>query len=331
MKNQLRILSRVTVCCLLVAAVPGVRVPLAAQSDLNTFMREVLATRDDNWKKLQQYVLDEREQFEIQGPNHTPIYGEKRDYTWFIREGFFVRSPLRVNGGAVPDGERRKAEDDYLRREKRREARTNAPAGDRAPVATPEPPEEAPGDLDAFIRQTRQPQFISSAYFLKFKFDEGRYALVGREALDGRQALKIEYYPAKLFEPDPPRNRDGDTDEARRRRERSVALEAQMLRLMNKTSKVTLWIDPASHQILKYVFDDLGWNFLPAPWIVRVSDMTASMSMGEMFPGIWLPRSLDMHFGMLMAAGTVDGYYSLDYDNYRQPDVTATVGVPGQR
>ena len=35
------------------------------------------------------------------------------------------------------------------------------------------------------------------------------------------------------------------------------------MRLMNKKSKVTLWIEPSSHQILKYTFDDLGWDFFP--------------------------------------------------------------------
>ena len=32
--------------------------PLSAQSDLDAFMEKVLARRDDNWKKLQQYVLE---------------------------------------------------------------------------------------------------------------------------------------------------------------------------------------------------------------------------------------------------------------------------------
>ena len=33
---------------------------------------------------------------------------------------------------------------------------------------------------------------------------------------------------------------------------------------MNKSSMVTLWIDPATHQILQYVFDDMDWDFIPA-------------------------------------------------------------------
>ena len=49
----------------------------SAPSDLDAFMREVLARRDDNWKKLQQYVLDEREQIELRGPSQVPIWGDK--------------------------------------------------------------------------------------------------------------------------------------------------------------------------------------------------------------------------------------------------------------
>ena len=45
--------------------VPGVR---AQATDLEAFMQQVLASRDANWKKLQQYVLDEREVIELTGP-----------------------------------------------------------------------------------------------------------------------------------------------------------------------------------------------------------------------------------------------------------------------
>ena len=49
------------------------------------------------------------------------------------------------------------------------------------------------------MQETRQPEFVSSAYFLRFKFDAGRYALVGREQLEGQDVLRVEYYPTKLF------------------------------------------------------------------------------------------------------------------------------------
>src|SRR4029453_2839060 len=59
-----------------------------AQNDLDPFMRQVLERRDQNWTKLQQYVLDERERFEVRGPTGAPLWGEGRDYTWFLRDGF---------------------------------------------------------------------------------------------------------------------------------------------------------------------------------------------------------------------------------------------------
>ena len=89
---------------------------VAAQSDLDAFMQQVLARRDDNWKKLQQYILDEREQIDVRGPAHISLWGERREYTWYIRDGFFVRSPLKVNGVAIGEADRRKYEAEYLER-----------------------------------------------------------------------------------------------------------------------------------------------------------------------------------------------------------------------
>src|SRR5437667_12313559 len=90
---------------------------ISAQTDLDAFMRQVLARRDENWKKLQQYVLDERELIDIRGPGRTPIWGERREYTWYIRDGFFVRSPVKFNGVAIAESERRKFDADYLTRQ----------------------------------------------------------------------------------------------------------------------------------------------------------------------------------------------------------------------
>src|SRR5256885_8483809 len=108
----------VAVLALIAIAAPARTPAAAAPSDLDAFMRQVVAKRDDNWKKLQQYVLDERESVELRGPNRLTIWGERRDYTWFIRDGFFVRSPVKVNGAAVGEAERRKEEAEYLRRQR---------------------------------------------------------------------------------------------------------------------------------------------------------------------------------------------------------------------
>src|SRR5947209_11414443 len=96
----------------LAAAAPASQAP---PSDLDAFMEKGLARRDENWKKLQQYVLDEREQVELHGSAQMPIWGERREYTWYLRDGFFVRSPVKANGVTVAEAERRKYEENYLR------------------------------------------------------------------------------------------------------------------------------------------------------------------------------------------------------------------------
>ena len=111
-----------------------------AQTDLDAFMQQVLERRDANWKKLQQYVLDEREQIEMRGPSGTPLWGERRDYTWYIRDGFFVRSPLKVNGAAVGESDRLKYEKEFLEREQSAGgARSSPAAGCGGAQPTPAP------------------------------------------------------------------------------------------------------------------------------------------------------------------------------------------------
>jgi hypothetical protein len=302
-----------------------------ATNDLDAFMRQVLATRDDNWKKLQQYVLDEKEAIDLRGPGKVPLWGDRREYTWYIRNGFFVRSPLQFNGVAIGEADRRRYEADFLRREQERDKRRGrgnqaASAGDAAapPAAAPS---DAARDVDGLLRQTREPQFISSAYFLRFRFEEGKYALVGREALDGRDVLRIEYYPARLF-----------TGTDRRRNGRGAdkngedkAYDAEFRRLMNKVSLVTLWVEPDAHQIVKYTFDNIAFDFLPAQWLVHVDDLHASMTMSQPFPDVWLPRSLEFMAAMTLAVGQFDLHYGLDYQDYRKADVTSKVTVPKGR
>src|SRR5215471_12002381 len=145
------------------------------QTDLDAFMEQVLAHRDENWKKLQQYLLDEREQIDVRGSGQKPVWGERRDYTWYIRDGYFVRSPVSFNGVAISEEDRRKYEADFLRREREREKRyARRNSVDQADAA-PAPAEPPPGNVDGLLRQVREPGFVSSAYFLRFKFESGKY------------------------------------------------------------------------------------------------------------------------------------------------------------
>jgi hypothetical protein len=317
-----RLIRRAAVVLGLLAIVAPATAPLAAQTDLDAFMRQVLARRDDNWKKLQQYVLDEREQIDLRGPGHLPMWGEQRDYTWYIRDGYFVRSPLKFNGVAIGEADRRKYETDFLKRLQAREKRQQDSKED--PKAGPPPADEIAPTVDGILRQSRQPEFISSAYFLRFKFEEGKYALVGREQLDGREVLRIEYYPTKLYSQDQSRR------QARSHDKRDPE-DAEIQRLLNKVALVTLWIEPNAHQIVKYTFSNIGFDFLPAQWLVHVENFGASMTMSQAFPDVWLPHGLEMTAAMTLALGRFDLRYALDYHDYRQADVKAKFRVGGDR
>jgi hypothetical protein len=302
-----------------------------AQSDLDDFMRRVMDRRDDNWKKLQQYILDEREELDVRGPGRLPLWGQRADYTWFIRDGFFVRSPVRINGATVGEDDRRKFEDNYLRQAQERDKRQQERQKETGPGSNDSPAAETlPANVEGFIQQTRQPEFISSAYFLRFKFDSGRYAFVGREKLEDHDVLRVEYYPTKLFADDPDRER------ARERRNRDQKpsdkrVDDTVNRLLNKGSRVTLWIEPTAHQILKYTFDNVDADFFPAQWLASVTGLHATMVMSQPFPDIWLPRETDIQIGLISAVGEVDMRYTLNYHDYRRAEVTTGIRVPGAR
>ena len=90
--QPVRLLSTLGLC---VAAVWTGAGAVSAQSDLDAFMKQVVARRDDNWKKLQQYILEEHEQIDLRGPGQRVVWGEQREYSWFIRDGYFVRLRMK--------------------------------------------------------------------------------------------------------------------------------------------------------------------------------------------------------------------------------------------
>ncbi len=301
-----------------VAALAGLAAPMAAQSDLDAFMERVLASRDQNWKRMQQYILEEDERLNVTALDGRRVYGFDREYTWFIRDGYFIRSPLKFDGVTISEAERTTYEQRFLRREKRREERLlRAQKDPDDPEAKSEITVSPEGVEMDMVSGTLEPRFVSAAYFLRFKFDPGHYALAGREQLNGREVLKIEYYPSKLFT-------EGRTRPNRRVRERDEAIEQKM----NKVSLVTLWVDAKRHQILQYTFDNMGLDFLPGRSIVRIDEMTASMEMGEAFPDVWLPSRIKMRFGLSTALGALSAQYDVSYRDYRLASVTSKIRPP---
>jgi hypothetical protein len=284
-------------------------------SDLDAFMERVLVRRDENWRKLQQYVLDEREQAELVGPGGERLFGLHREYTWYIRDGVFVRSPVRFDGVTLDDSERRAYEAKWIARERQREAERERRRG----TSEPPPPTGEPVETgrDALARLTQEPQFVSAAYFLRFRFEPGHYALVGREPFDGREVLRIEYYPSRLFTDDERTEKRGSG--------RDAGEEDRITRQMNKAALVTLWIDRDAHQIVQYTFENTDLDFLPGRSLVRLDDLRATMTMAQPFPGVWLPRTIDAHGAVTFATGSYEVRYGIHYHDYREADVKVRI------
>jgi len=293
----------------------------AAQTDLDVLMAKALAHRADAWKTMEQYILDEREQVELRGPLGIPLFGERRDFTWFVRDGYFVRSPLEFNGVRIGDEKRRRYEEQWLKREQARERKMAEKRAKADPSVTAEAP-EAPADVDAFIKQTSEPRFISAAYFLDFKFEPGNYYFAGRETFEGHPVVKVEYFPRRLFT---------DDDEKREGRERDDDEDERIEAAMNKVARITLWVDEERAMILRYVFENVNLDFLPAQWLVRVEDVRAEMAMSQPFPGVWLPRDMGMHLAVTLANGTYDMKYALSFHDYRMGDVKSRIKFDGRQ
>jgi hypothetical protein len=305
------------------ATPPAPKPPVSGS--LDAFMAKVLARREVNRKTLNDYILDETETFEILGPGRYRLHRNKREFTWYVRDGMHVRSPVKFDGVTVDADAREKYEASWIRREKERQeraAKKEKPKGEISvgtgvgvqieTGATPIPTE---------------PRFVSEAYFMDFKFEPGNYYLAGREQLEGHEVLRIEYYPTHLFDDD-----DKKTPKEMRKdskaQQREDKLEQDIDRKMNKTALVTLWVDPSEHQIVKYTFDNVWMDFLPGAWLVRVDDIRASMTMGQPFPGVWLPRAMNIHAGITLANGSFEAGYGRTFDEYREANVKTTIRVP---
>lgn len=176
--------------------------------------------------------------------------------------------------------------------------------------AGPDPPETARAPDGTLLDDGRfEPDFASESYFMEFNFEPGNYYFVGRETLAGREVVKLEYYPTNMF--------DGDGNDP------GSEFEERIDRGFNKTTLVTLWVDPEQHQVVKYTFDNTGLDFLPARWLVRIDGLSATMEMGQPLGDVWLPVRMTVEGRATTALGDFDLEFVREFLDYRE---TATGG-----
>jgi hypothetical protein len=141
---------------------PASRQKQESEGDLDAFMSKVLERREINWEQLHGYVFNELETLEIRGVKLPPMANFRKEYVWIVRDGYLVRSPVRVNGVKVSKEEQAASEEDWIREHK----------------------DKRHDSLDREI-------------FLGFKFHPGTYLYAGRQNFEGRELVAIEHYPSK--------------------------------------------------------------------------------------------------------------------------------------
>lgn len=343
---------------------PAPPTPAPIPNDLDAFMAKVLEKRNENWRTLHDYILSEREVFEVIGPLGFPLHSLRREFQWFVKEGYLVRSPVKSNGVALSAAERTKYEDRWLKDEKEREEKARKKQAKEDERREVQLTVSVTGDmqLSGMASQGSEPRFISEAYFMRFKFEPGNYYFAGREQLDEREVLKVEYLPANLFN-DSKKSRDTDAAAAtdpkpgskpepraepqaagaagakaepkaggkagaktgRKRDAKEQDDEEKLERAMNKTSMVTMWIDPQEYQIVRFTFDNVDWGFLPGRQVVRIDETRASMTMGRVFEHIWLPRDVTFTGAATFAPGTLRFTFRREFYDYRRGEVSAKI------
>lgn len=295
---------------------PAVSTAGQAGNEIDRFMTRVLENRDASWRRIGDFVLREVLTLDVDGPAGLPIAGFRHEYEWYVREDLVVRSPWRFDGVDIGEAERREYEAEWLRRRERREAERReerrraaekaAAAAAGETVAEREDAGSAAGQREAAAADAErlEPEFITDAgYFLEFPFEPGNYYLAGYETLAGRKVVKIEYYPTDLFE---------DDSEPESERERRIAEG------FAKTSLVTLWIDPEVHEVVRYTFENVGLDFLPGRWLVRVDGWHATIEMAQPIGGVWLPSRMILTGGATTALGAFEMRLTREYSDYRE-------------
>lgn len=157
---------------------------------------------------------------------------------------------------------------------------------------------------EKWLRRSEDGKRLEREAFFDFDFKKGDFLFAGYTAFEGIRAAAIEFYPRHLF------SDEMDDDEDRRFGE-----------LFDKTSLVTLLVKPDEHQILRMTFQNVGLEFLPYRWLVRIDDLQASMTMGQPIDGVWLPRDIEASGKISTAAFQVAVVYNRKFFDYKQIDV----------
>lgn len=151
-----------------------------------------------------------------------------------------------------------------------------------------------------------EPRFlVDHHYYTDWTFEPGRFYLAGREAADGREVLRIEYYPL-------PEERDEPDD--------------FVDRVVGSTHRRTLHtfrVDPATLEIVEHLVENGGLPGFPLRWLLRVDGFRASMEtapFAETGPvrEIRMPKRVEVRGGLATGLGDLEVVVTREFFDYRR-------------
>ena len=175
-----------------------------------------------------------------------PVWGERRDYTLVHpRRATSSAVPLKANGvtiarGRSAQGRRRFPEAGEGARRSSGEAAeaADAKAARRAGATQPAATSRRRTSTRCSRRRASR-EFIDSAYFLQFKFEQGKYALVGRETVRRPRRAAHRVLPGAAVLARAGRSRSKPRQAEKKTEQRDEDVDATIERMMNKVSLVT--------------------------------------------------------------------------------------------
>ncbi len=261
-----------------------------ATEDIDTFMKKVLENRSVNWEMYHDYFGRERARLSIEGTLDETLHGFEREYLWFVKDGYPVRSPVSVDGVPVSSEQREREETEWIER----------------------------------LRERKPANGPDREQFFGFEFEPGRFFYAGRETFEGRDVVAIEYYPRnapwsedeEADEKDEDEKNEKNEKEDEKEDEKEAEKEAEIEAKLGKVFYVTMLVDPAEHQVVRMTLENAGLDFLPARWLVHVDEVEVSLTMDQPIDDVWLTRDMEAYGKVTTAAGSLEVRYRSTFYDY---------------
>jgi len=251
---------------------PSPSVP--AQAQLDALMRGVLERRDAATRALAGLRFRETERLTVRGQEEVaPLQSSTKVFDWRGRDGTLERELVSVNGSPIDD----------------------------EPLVWDLAVDDVGGRLSAA-------RFNEWDSLFHFPYEPGRYLLAGREQHDGKEVLRVEYYPRRWL------GRDDD--------------ESSLGRDFDRTSLVTLWVAAEERRLVAWRYRSIGMQFLPLRWLAQVQSLDAEMVIDAAPDGTWLPRRVTMNVRASMAPSQITIELIRTFGDYTRADGSPLAVMP---